>query len=210
LKTRMAAVSLFTLCLALAAVPATGQVIYSNGPTNGNSDSFDIGFGFVESDTFNVPSNNTTITGANFAFWLTPGDVITSAQLTITSAENGGTVYFNSTVSLAQSGCVFNFDNKNVCNEAANFAGPTLNSGTFWLNLQNGEATDGDPVFWDENSGPSSASQNRLGTIPSESFTVLGLSSSTSGTGTVPEPGSLMLFASGILGAVGVVRRKLF
>ena len=54
------------------------------------------------------------------------------------------------------------------------FNGPTLNSGTYWVNLQNASVPSGDPVFWDENSGPSMASTNEVGTIPSESFTILG------------------------------------
>jgi hypothetical protein len=54
-----------------------------------------------------------------------------------------------------------------------------------------------------------------VGTIPSESFTVLGYentttSTSTTTTGTTPEPSSIMLFGSGILGLAGMLRRKLF
>lgn len=104
------------------------------------------------------------------------------------------------------------------------FHGPSLNNGTYWLNLENGVVPSGDPVYWDENSGigctspgcPSEASNNSVGTMPSEAFTILGTSSSTSTststttTGTVPEPGSIMLFGSGILGLVGMLRRKLF
>jgi hypothetical protein len=85
-------------------------------------------------------------------------------------------------------------------------------AGTYWLNLQNASSR-GDPVYWDENSGPSSASENTVGTIPSESFTVLGTQStttSTTTTGTTPEPSSIMLFGSGILGLAGMLRRKLF
>ena len=56
--------------------------------------------------------------------------------------------------------------------------------------------------------------ENSVGTIPSESFTVLGTNTSTTTTttttGTVPEPSSIMLFGSGILGLAGVLRRKLF
>ena len=37
----------------------------------------------------------------------------------------------------------------------------------------------GDPVYWDENSGPSMAQQNTLGTIPSESFSILGGTTTT-------------------------------
>jgi len=70
----------------------------------------------------------------------------------------------------------------------------------------------GDPVAWDENSGigcsspgcPSEPSGNFEGTIPSESFTV------NDSNGPTPEPGSVFLFASGIVGLAGVLRRRLF
>jgi hypothetical protein len=100
----------------------------------------------------------------------------------------------------------------NVCTESATFAGPSLNAGTYWLNLQNASVSTGDPIYWDENSGPSSASENSIGTIPSESFTLLGsgATSTTSTTSSTPEPSSIMLFGSGVLGLAGLLRRKLF
>jgi len=63
----------------------------------------------------------------------------------------------------------------------------------------------GDPVYWDENSGPSQAFQNTLGSIPSESFTITGIISE----GTTPEPSSILLFGSGILGLASILRRRL-
>jgi hypothetical protein len=83
------------------------------------------------------------------------------------------------------------------------------------MNLGNAVVNNGDPVYWDENSGigchsqgcPSEPSQNGVGTIAAEAFSIIGTPSS--GQGSVPEPGSLVLFATGILGAANVVRRKL-
>ena len=217
MKMRIASLSLLALCLTLAAVPAMAQTVYSNGPTNGNTDAWTINFGFIVSDTFNVTNNGTTITGFTMADWLFPGDTLTSAELSITSGENGGTSYFDQTVNFTQSGCVGNSFGFNVCNESTTFNGPTLNSGTYWINLQNASVPSGDPIYWDENSGPSSASENSVGSVPSESFTVLGTSTTTtttttttSTTTTTPEPSSIMLFGSGILGLAGVLRRKLF
>ncbi|MFZ0315118.1 MAG: PEP-CTERM sorting domain-containing protein [Candidatus Korobacteraceae bacterium] len=212
MKLRIASLSLLALCLTLAAVPAAAQVVYSNGPINGNVDAWTINFGFIVSDTFNVANSGTTVTGANFGIYLFPGDTLTSAELSITSGENGGTSYFDQTVTFTTVSCSSNQFGYNVCNENTVFNGPTLNSGTYWLNLQNASVPSGDPVYWDENSGPSSASESSVGTIPSESFTVLGSSqsSSSSTTGTVPEPSSIILFGSGILGVAGVVRRRLW
>jgi PEP-CTERM motif len=212
---RIASLSLLALCLAV--VPAMAQTVYSNGPINGNTDAWTVNFGFIVSDTFNVSNSGTQITGGSFGMWLFPGDTLTSAELSITSGENGGTSYFDQTVNFTQQNCAGNGFGFNVCTESTTFNGPTLNSGTYWLNLQNASVPSGDPIYWDENSGPSSASENSIGSIPSEAFTVLGTSTTTTSTTTtttggtsVPEPSSIMLFGSGILGLAGVLRRKLF
>ena len=205
MKMRIASLSLLALCLTLAAVPVMAQTVYNNGAINGNTDAWTVNFGFIVSDTFNVANNNTTITGASFGMWLFPGDTLTNAELSITSGENGGTSYFDQTVNVTQSGCIMNQYGYNVCNETGTFNGPTLNVGTYWINLQGCDLPNCEPVYWDENSGPSSASENSVGTIPSESFTLLGTSSNTTTstsmttTGTVPEPTNIMLFGSGIL-----------
>ena len=206
--------SLVLVCLTLAVVPAVAQTIYSNGAINGNTDAWTINFGFVVSDTFNVTNNNTPVYGASFGMWLFSGDTLTSAELSITSGENSGTSYFDQTVNFTQGSCTANQYGYNVCQENTSFNGPTLNAGTYWLNLQNASVPSGDPVYWDENSGPSQASENSVGSIPSEAFTLLGYASSTTSTSTtgdsVPEPSTIMLFGSGILGLAGVLRRKLF
>ncbi len=216
MKLRIASLSLLALGLMLTAVPAMAQTLYSNGPTNGNTDAWTVNFGFIVSDTFNTNDPYTTITGITFATWMAPGDVLDTAEVSITSSENGGTSYFDQTVSFTQSGCVGNQYGYNVCNETGTFDATLASTGTYWLNIQNASSADGDPVYWDENSGPSSASENTVGTIPSESFTILGscdgrpCGSTTTTTGTTPEPSSIMLFGSGILGLAGMLRRKLF
>ncbi len=161
MKLRTASLSLLALCLALAAVPAMAQTVYSNGPTNGNTDAWEVNFGFIVSDTFNTNSPNTTITGITFAAWMYPGDTLDSAEVSITSQENGGTSYFDQTVNFTQSGCVGNQYGFDICNEHGTLGGggATLAStGTYWLNIQNAVSDEGEPVYWDENSGPSSAS----------------------------------------------------
>ena len=70
----------------------------------------------------------------------------------------------------------------NVCVESSTLNGPTLNQGTYWVSLQNASVPGGDPVYWDENSGQSLAEQNDVGSIPSESFTILGETTTTTTT----------------------------
>ncbi len=212
MKLRIISLSLLALCL--VAVPAMAQTVYSNGPINGTTDAWTINSGFVVSDTFTA-TPNTTLTGLSFGAWLFPGDVLNSVEASVSSAEFGGTIYSDQVVTLTQSGCSGNQYGFNVCTESGSF-GTGVNlaaGGTYWLNLQNAVVNDGDPVYWDENSGPSSASENSVGTIPSEAFTLLGSETSTTTTTTTtstPEPSSIMLFGSGILGLAGVLRRKLF
>ena len=202
-------VFLSRLLLCLAAAPAMAQTVYTNGPINGTTDAWNTNFGFVVSDTF-VLSNNSTLTGLNFGAWLFPGDVLFDAEISITSSEFGGTVYTDQVVNFTQSGCSGNQFGFNVCNETGTF--PTavnLAPGTYWLNIENSVVND-DPVYWDENSGPSQASENSVGTIPSEAFTILGTTGTTTTGGSTPEPGSFMLLGSGTLGLAGVLTRRLF
>ena len=211
MKLRIASLSLLALCL--VALPAAAQTLYSNGPVNGTTDGWTINFGFVVSDTFTVGSGGGSVTGVDFYAWTFPGDVLENAEVAITSSEFGGTTYSDQVVNFSQSACSANQYGYNVCLESSSGMSPVnLSGGTYWLNLENAVVNDGDPIFWDENSGASTASENSVGTIPSEAFTVLGSSttSTTSTTGTVPEPSSIMLFGSGILGLAGVLRRKLF
>ena len=53
-------------------------------------------------------------------------------------------------------------------------------------------------------SRPSTAYENEVGSIPSEAFTLTGV-----GDIGIPEPCSIMLFGTGMLGLGGVLRRKM-
>jgi hypothetical protein len=211
LKIRIVAISLLVLCLLV--LPAVAQSdVYDNGPINGNVDSWTVNFGFAVSDSFTLASS-TTVNGLSFGAWMFPGDILETAEISITSSEFGGTTYFDGVVSFSQGSCRSNGFGFNVCTETGSLGPVNLNAGTYWLNMQNAITNTGDPAHWDENEGPSQASENSLGTIPSESFTLLGNSNTTSTTGvtsTTPEPGAILLFGSGVLGLVGVLRRKLF
>ncbi len=202
-------IAFLLLFSSLLFVPASADDIYDNGPTNGTTNAWDINFGHIVSDSFTVGSAGATITGLSFSAWVFPGDVLDGGvEVSITSAEFGGTTFLDERVNFTQSGCVANQYGFNVCTETSDSSFGTVNltGGTYWLNLQNAQAKTNEPIYWDENSGPSQASENSIGTIPSESFTLLG----RSGTGTTPEPSSIMLFGSGLFGLAGVTRRKLF
>ena len=212
--------SLTILCLALAAVPASAQTLYDNGPINGTTDAWDIVNGYIVSDTFNL-SSAATVNGFSVGVWNEGTDPMTSLQWSLTSGENGGTVYGSGVAQtgggsggtlasqfLSNNQFGYDIDKITVSGLNVNFG-----SGTYWLNLQNAQSKLDDYFFWDENSGkgcggsgcPSQASENAVGTIPSESFTIYG-----SGSGATPEPSSFFLLASGVLGVAGMLRRRLF
>ena len=200
------------LALGLAAVPALGQAIdYSNGPINGSRDAWTINSGFAVSDSFTISNGAPAVDGISFGAWLFVGDVLESVQVSITSSEFGGTTFFNQVVNFTQSDCYSNQYGLNVCEESG-FISPFVNlaAGTYWVNLANAVVNTGDPVYWDENSGPSTASENSVGTIPSESFTILGFCTTNCNNNSVPEPSSLLLMGSGILAIAGALRRRLF
>jgi hypothetical protein len=201
------------LCLALWTLPASAQILYANGPVNGETYAWTINYGYIVSDTFTLSGGNSAVTGLSFGAWLYPGDTLTSADVSITSRINSGTTYFDETVVFSASRCAANSYGYDVCTETGSFSGPTLLSGTYWLNLQNAVTTQGNQVYWDQNSGvgcrslgcPSQGWDSNEGPVPSESFSVLG-----SANGTTPEPGSIVLFGTGILvGITGILRRKL-
>jgi hypothetical protein len=199
MKLRIVLLAVFALCLAV--IPGAAQMLYNNGPVNGTTDAWTINGGYVVSDTFSL-SSASTVTGVNFYSWTFPGDIVNSVELSITSSEFGGTTYYDQVVNFTGSGCSTNQLAYNVCLESSVGMTPVnLASGTYWLNLENAYCTD-DPLYWDENSGPSSASENTVGTIPSEAFTVLG-TTSTLRTEATPEPSSVMLLGSGVLAMAG-------
>ena len=208
MRTRVA--SLAILCLALAAVPAFAD--YENGPINGSIDAWLINFGYVTSDTF--VADDSLVTGFEFGVWEFPGDKVLSVNWSVTSGESSGTVFGSGTASVTDKYLSNNQYYEIIDEITVSGLDVHVTSGsTYWLNLQNAVTGSGDPVYWDENSGkgcksigcPSLASQNSAGTIPSESFTI----NTSGGTGSTPEPGSFILFLSGVLGLAGMLRTKL-
>jgi len=210
---------LIILCLVLAA-PALAQWSYENGPINGNVDAWTINFGYTVSDSY--VAGGTSVNGFAFGARELPGDTMTGVDWILSTGpcsnpQGGcGTILGSGTASgnnLTDKFLSYNQFGYQIDLITVSNLNVPENSGTeYWLTLANAVLPSGDPVFWDENSGigchsngcPSTAYENTIGTIPSESFTING-----TGGGTTPEPGSVMLFGSGVLGLLGVLRRKL-
>ena len=175
--------------------PPAGQVLYDNGPINGTVDAWTINYGYLISDSFNS-GVGTAVTGFVFGAWEFPGDGLTSVTWAITTDDcakgNCGTTLGEGVVhgkNLTDQFISTNQDGYDVDLITASIPNVVVNRNTaYWFTLYNAVVPSGNPVYWDENSGqgcggtdgkgancPSSASENMVGTIASEAFTITGL-----------------------------------
>jgi hypothetical protein len=200
MKLRFASLLLLAMCV-IAAVPSMASVIYSNGAINGQVQAYTINFGFSVSNSFTV-SSPATMTGFDFGAWNFPGDQAVTVDWSI------GTSFFGSDVAsgTASLSNAFQFTNGlgfDIYNSTASGLSVALGTGTYYLTLANATTLQGNPMYWDQNSGPSLAMDSALGSVPSESFNIYGGGTST------PEPGTFLMLGSGVLGMAGLLRRKL-
>ena len=218
MKTRIASLALFTfVCLLLTAAPAMADTLYNNGAYNGTVDAWTINFGFSVSDSFTCGGpDGCPVADFHMVNWNIPGFVTTGAEIQFGSSSFGNNY---GDLTLAPSGSTDLGSNQfgyELWQYDFTFASVIVPNGTSWVTLSNATDSGGNPVYWDENSGPSSAYENSVGSIPSEAFTLTGCECCSRADGSspdcgppVPEPSSMMLFGSGIFAVVGVLRRKL-
>jgi hypothetical protein len=204
--------------LLLVPMMVAAQTIYDNGPQDihENYGGYGLSSPTWVSNTFTVSTANPTITGLSIWVWIFPGNHNPTAQMIISSQANGGgTVYFDQMVQFTDSNCYADGFGFSHCEETANWNnGPALSNSTYWVTLKNGSFPSGDFIYWDANAGagcqspgcPSQAT-SPLGTIPSETFTILGTGGGTKESS--PKTTSLLMFGAGFLGVVGLVRKKI-
>ncbi len=209
MKMRIASLSLLTVCcLMLAVAPAMADTLYDNGPYNGTNDAWTINFGFAVSNSANCAFTDCLVTDLHIVYW----DASSTDLLTTVDMQLGATSFSGAINTLTGATNQFLTTNQyGYFLYAAWFSFPGIDipGGQSYVTLSNACSTSGcsvsNPIYWDENSGPSTAYENTIGSIPSEAFTLTG----TPTPGTTPEPSSIMLFGSGVLGLAGVLRRKL-
>ena len=206
-QTRAATLLLFaTFCVALALPAVADETLYSNGAYNGQLNAYSVSNGDVVSNGFAL-GKAAQIKAISMVAWVFPSDTFSSIGGSLSSGPDSGFNYVAfvtsksgiKTVSLGVN--EFGYDLEQV---TFSIPGTDLDAGSYWLNLQNAMTDQGDPVFWDENDGPSQAFSSSQGAIGSESFTISGGDPG----GTTPEPSSLALFGSGALALAGVLRRR--
>lgn len=214
-------VSIALLFPTLAAIPGSaqnGSVLYENGLFCPGycHDAWQLNQGLAVSDTF-FANGEARVTGFDIYTWEFPGDKVLSIQWAITSSEFGGTVY-GSGNALARSDVElglneYGFEVDRVTVSGLNVIVPP---GTSWITLENVFDEQHFPVYWDENSGigchslgcPSMASENQVGTIPSESFDIHGV---YMGGGDNPQggPESTSAVWGSVLAGLAALRRVL-
>ena len=199
-------------CLLLAVAPAMADTLYNNGPYNGNIDAWSIDYGFAVSDSFMVP-HGSIIEDFHLAYWTAVRNQRTSVDMAFGSTSFGGTYNtygVSGSTLLGTNNFGFAIYQSDI---TSGISVPWSGSG--YVSLQNactaGGCSAGEAeIFWDENDGPSLAYANSVGSIGSEAFTLSGPTTCGTNCGPpVPEPSSILLFGSGILGLAGVLRRKL-
>ena len=214
MQKRIGSLLLLVSCLAYATTAAHAGILYKNGPVNGicdiencQTDAWLINFDNSITNSFSV-AGDSTITGINFAIWTTSGESLASVDWSIGTSSFGSNLGSGiaSGANLSETLLFVNQYGYDISLISINSLNIGVTSGnTYWVTLDKASGVpNGDPVYWDENDGPSQVYQTNEGTIPSESFNIVGSSGST------PEPGSVFLFGSGIAGVAGVLRRKLW
>ena len=224
MKLRLVALSLLTiLCLA---VTAFAQGFYNDGGIDGNDNAFfitgpsfpnlagsfqDISNGFV-SGASGIPGS------LEFGEWVLSGSTPTSISYELGTTAFGtnlgsGTVAQNSSNSILLFTNGFGYGIYDVTIPITSLAMTAGNE--YWLSLSNATNTGGTQSgAWDipngGSGGPATCYFRQSGVnygdcgLGGESFTLDGCCGPP-----VPEPSSILLFGSGILGLAGILRRKL-
>ena len=156
------------------------QYIYMNGPSNGicdiqncEVDAWTVNFGFSVTDSIGTGG---TVNALEFAFWMYPGDSFYSLDWSLGTTPFAADIAYGtatSSTNLTQTELFTNMYGYQIEDAQISNMNVNIPAGA-WLTLQNAVTSQGNPVYWDENNGPSEAQENQLGTLPSESFNVQG------------------------------------
>jgi hypothetical protein len=207
MKKLMYVVVIALLVVAASAVPAKADtLVYDNGGINGNTNAYTINFGWEVSDSFTLTAATSGLDRIQIGLWAFPGDTPLTVDWSIGTSFFGSDIASGAGASLTNTFQYTNGYGYDIYESDFNISTAGLGAGTYYLSLDNATTLFGNPVYWDLNNGPSSAMQNNgVGSIGSESFQVYGGGVITQ----TPEPASLLLLGSGLLGLAGGIRKRM-
>jgi len=221
MKVRTVVLSVTLLCLALSA-PAFAGTIFDDGPTNGQYNAFFVDgpnpgpFSQWIADQF-VATGSGTPGELDFGLWVPTGSTPTTITYWLglnyldSTISGGNPVTLNGgNSSLLISNNQYGYDVYEIT--LKNLTGGNMTSGqTYWLTLGNANDSFASQFdAWDVNEGPALCYFGVGGSFiggcgdGGEAFTL------SMGVSTVPEPGTMVMLGTGILGLAGALRRKLF
>jgi hypothetical protein len=220
--------TLTVLCLT-PTIPAMAAdvTLFSNGPGSPNDPfAWELGPGVPATNSFYIGAP-ATITGVSVGLWVDAGHIPLTVELGLGTAPFGSDLGFvlgllPSLVSLGHNSSGLCVGGCDVYQATFRFPGIAVDGTSvndpYWLSMQSGYCGPGCTFFgWDQNSGvgctgwnhtfqgcPSQAFYNGFNPIPSEDPEIIGFLNNP-----IPEPGSIMLFGSAIVGLAAGLRRKL-
>ncbi len=207
---------LVLVCLAVAA-PAFAGVIYTDGPTTGTNlalfiDGPNPGGPFIESisDGF-VASASGTASSLDFGMWVPTNSTPTAVSWWLGTTAFGGDISSGSTAQVSYTYLLASGYGYDVYEATVTGLSGSLTAGSsYWLTLGNGNNSFGNQnAAWDISNGPATLHVHKQWLAAAHAH-ISGKPSPSIGTSSpTPEPGSMMMFGTGILALAGVLRRKI-
>jgi PEP-CTERM motif len=203
MKFRVTSLLFLAVCfLVLSGIPAHAiDVLYNNGGGSEFLPMWDISGSNMGSNQFTCSFGACNTQILEFDATPTWGTDATTVNWSVTSSPlGGGTTFASGTSALPQ---IYACDPDGVvCLFDINFA-TSLSGGSYFLNLSGVDA----PLGWDTTSHPLNGTNAYSIVNGVETDNIQGMGFKIEGTST-PEPGSILLFGSGLLGAAGMLRRR--
>jgi hypothetical protein len=153
---------------------------------------------------------NSQITSTSFDLWVNSANSVTGIDWAITSSPFLGVLASGTSTGFSSTwvtSTLATAEHQMIEQITINIPTLSLDTGTYWLQLDNAVTALPGGAFWDESDG---SSQGEMMWLPSSSLEHLPDSETFRIEGNVvtPEPSSYLLLCSGLASLAGLIRRK--